>query len=131
MGVHMVGRVGGLDNGTGRQICQYTVLAEPPVTEAPKTWVPPFKTDSGEVGDEFALVKEEPAAETVTPIEVEFPPQLETTAARNTTAISPNHLIQFPPKLPSPKVERTRGNTREPSSAALSEMCGLKMSGSP
>src|SRR5215469_1166667 len=94
MGVHVVGRVGGLANATGRQICQYTVVAEPPVTVAPKTSVPPFKTDSDDVGDDVALVNDEPAAETVTPIVVPFPPQLETTAARNTAAIKPKDLIQ-------------------------------------
>jgi hypothetical protein len=73
MGVHVVGGVGGLVTGSGRQTCQYTVVVDMPVTWALKVSVPFFKTVTGELGDE--PTKGWPAALTLTAAVVLFEPQ--------------------------------------------------------
>jgi hypothetical protein len=74
----------------GRQIDQDTVEADPPVAVAESCSVL-FATT-------VAVVPETtPAADTVTPIAVEFPPHPEITAVRSSTAPRLQTFMAFPP----------------------------------
>src|SRR5580693_1798980 len=91
----------------GRQIAQDTVVAVPPVTVAEYCSVP-FETTVAVAPDVT------PAADTTTPIAVEFPPHPATKAARSSTAPRLQTFMSSPLPLPLDSLGALSGAFHEP-----------------